>query len=136
MMIIFLPNWHPIFVHFTLALLIVATALYLLSHFISNSDLKNQLTLVARWNLWLGMGCTVLTVAAGWIAFYTVKHDAPLHLAMIEHRNWAMATFALIMGIAAWELYLLRHKKIQRLVIPGLAGAHDQFIIDHCLAWR
>ena len=110
-MIEILPNWHPIFVHFTVALLIVAAALHVLSHFISNTNLKNQLSTTASWNLWIGIGVTVLTVAMGWVAFNTVNHDEPSHLAMIEHRNWAMATFAVLLGIAAWEIYLYRHRK-------------------------
>lgn len=106
-----LPNWHPIFVHFTVALLILSSALHLLSHFVSDSGLKNQLVIVARWNLWIGIGFTLLTVAAGWYAFYTVDHDTPSHLAMTEHRNWAMAALAAFLGIAAWEFYLYRHRK-------------------------
>ena len=104
-------SWHPIFVHFTVALLIVAAVMHVFSHFVSHIGLKDQLTITARWNLWIGIGFTVLTVAAGWVAFYTVSHDAPSHLAMIEHRNWAMATFAVLLVIAAWEVYLYRHRK-------------------------
>lgn len=106
-----LPNWHPIFVHFTVALLIVAAAMHVLSHFVSDSALKNQLTITARWNMWVGIGFTVLTVAAGWVAFNTVTHDTPSHLAMTEHRNWALATFTVLLGIAGWEYYLYRHRK-------------------------
>ena len=108
MMIEIIPNWHPVFVHFTVALLILAAAIHLLSHFLPNGELANQLTIVARWNLWIGMGFTLFTVAAGWCAFNTVNHDAPSHLAMTEHRNWAMATFALLLGIAGWEYYSSR----------------------------
>jgi hypothetical protein len=31
-MIEIIPNWHPIFVHFTVALLIIAATIHLLSH--------------------------------------------------------------------------------------------------------
>lgn len=106
-----LPNWHPIFVHFTVALLIVAAGMHLLSHFVTRPELRNQLTIAARWNLWIGIAATLLTVAAGWYAFNTVKHDEPSHLAMIEHRNWAMSTLAVFLTIAAWEYYLYRHGK-------------------------
>ena len=119
-MINILPNWHPLFVHFTVSLLLVAVAMHVLSHFMADSGLRNQLTIVARWNLWIGMGFAVLTVAAGWVAFYTVTHDAPSHLAMIEHRNWAMATLAIILSITAWEFYLLRHKKGKSWLFTGL----------------
>lgn len=110
-MIEILPNWHPIFVHFSVALLSIAAALHLASHFVSKPDLANQWAIVARWNLWFGIGLTTLTVAAGWYAYYTVNHDTPSHEAMTEHRNWAMVTFAVFLSIAAWEYYLTRHAK-------------------------
>lgn len=119
-MIEIVPNWHPVFVHFTVALLIVAAAIHLLSHFLPKGGVANQLTIVARWNLWIGVGFTLLTVAAGWYAFNTVNHDAPSHLAMIEHRNWAMATSALLLGIAGWEYYLSRHGRSKGWLFTGL----------------
>lgn len=119
-MIEILPNWHPVFVHFTVALLIIAATIHLLSHFLPNGKLANELTIVARWNLWIGMVFTLLTVAAGWYAYNTVAHDARSHSAMTEHRNWAMATFALFLGIAGWEYYLTRRGKDKGWLFTGL----------------
>ena len=115
-----LPNWHPIFVHFSVALLSIAAVLHLASHFVSNPNLANQWTITARWNLWLGIGLTLLTVAAGWYAYYTVDHDTPSHAAMTEHRNWAMVTFVVFLSIAAWEYYLHRHAKGKGWLFTGL----------------
>ncbi|MFZ5524269.1 MAG: DUF2231 domain-containing protein [Pseudomonadota bacterium] len=119
-MIEIIPNWHPVFVHFTVALLIVAAALHLLSRLLSRSDVANQLTIVVRWNFWIGLGFTLFTVVAGWYAYNTVAHDAPSHLAMSEHRNWAMATFMLLLGIAGWEYYLSRQGKGRNWLFTGL----------------
>lgn len=107
-MIEIIPNWHPVFVHFTVSLWVVAAVTHLLSRFTHNGELVKQLMLVTRWNLRLGMGFTLLTVVAGWYAYSTVAHDAPSHIAMTVHRNWAMATFALFLGIAGWEYFLSR----------------------------
>ena len=119
-MIEIIPNWHPIFVHFTVALLILAASIHLLTHFLPKGELANQLTIVARWNLWFGVWFTLLTVAAGWYAYNTVGHDAPSHAAMTEHRNWAMTTFALFIGIAGWEYYLSRRGKGKGWLFTGL----------------
>ena len=119
-MIEIIPNWHPVFVHFTVALLIIAATIHLLSHFLPDGELANQLTIVARWSLWLGVGFTLLTVAAGWYAYSTVAHDAPSHIAMAEHRNWAMATFVLFLGVAGWEYYLSRQGKCKGWLFTGL----------------
>lgn len=133
-MIEIVPNWHPVFVHFTVALLIISAAIHLLSHFQSGGELANQLTIVARWNLWLGVGFTLLTVAAGWYAFNTVAHDAPSHIAMTEHRNWAMATFALLLGIAGWEYYLSRRGKDKGWLFTALLLIAAGLLLS--TAWR
>ncbi len=133
-MLTILPNWHPLFVHFTVALLIVATAMHVLSHFVSNSGLRNQLTIVARWNLWIGVGFTLITVALGWYAYYTVDHDTPSHLAMTIHRNWAMATLVAFLGIAAWEFNLHRHGKGKGWLFTSLlVGAASLVLVT---AWH
>ena len=129
-----LPNWHPIFVHFSVALLSVAAAFHLASHFVSKPALATQWTIVARWNLWLGIGLTLLTVAAGWYAYYTVDHDAPSHVAMTEHRNWAMVTLVLFLGIAAWEYYLHRHAKGKGWLFTGLLIVAAMLLIS--TAWH
>lgn len=98
-----LPNWHPIFVHFSVAMLLSATLLHLASHVIRNADVAARCALVARWNLWIGTLLTVFTVIAGWFAFNSVDHDTPSHLAMKEHRNWALVTFSVFAAIVAWD---------------------------------
>lgn len=119
-MIEILPNWHPVFVHFTVAFLIIAATIHLLSHFLPKGKLGNELTVVARWNLWIGMGFTLLTVATGWYAYNTVAHDARSHSAMTEHRNWAMATFVLFLGVVCWEYFLSRRGKVKSWLFTGL----------------
>ena len=47
-MIEIIPNWHPAFVHFTVALLITAAAIHLLSHFLPKGELANQLMKVSQ----------------------------------------------------------------------------------------
>lgn len=130
-----LPNWHPIFVHFTVALLIVAAAMHVLSHFVSNINLKNQLATTARWNLWIGIGATLLTVAAGWYAFYTVSHDAPSHLAMTEHRNWAMVTGGIFRYRGLGILFAPSRQK-QKLAVHGANGNRGKPAVIHRMARR
>lgn len=102
-MIEIIPNWHPIFVHFTVALLSIAVLLSVATQFMSAGKLREQWQLVAQWNLWLGAGITVLTVVAGVVAYNSVAHDTPSHEAMTEHRNWALVTAALFIALAVWS---------------------------------
>jgi uncharacterized membrane protein len=133
-MIDIIPNWHPVFVHFTVALLIAATAIHLLSRFMPGGDLARQLTIVARWNLRIGVAVTLLTVAAGWYAYYTVSHDTPSHIAMTGHRNWAMATLAAFLGIAGWEVYLSRRSKNESWLFTGMLVIASALLLS--TAWR
>jgi uncharacterized membrane protein len=106
-----IPNWHPIFVHFTVALFSVATALFLVERiFLKTSEYKERCLLIARCNLWIGSVITIGTILAGWYAYNTVSHDAPSHAAMTLHRNWALSTASLIAVMALWA-FISRNKK-------------------------
>lgn len=102
-----LTYWHPVFVHFTVALLSVSFLFFLLSLLVpDDSRYKHQWLSVGRWNLWLGMLLTIFTILAGWVAFNTVNHDTPSHLMMLEHRFWALTTVAIFVLLTIWSLGL------------------------------
>lgn len=105
-----IPNWHPIFVHFTVALLLLSVGLFVVTPFVK-SPLKEQWQIVARWALWFGAGITIITGFAGLYAYNTVAHDTPSHLAMTEHRNWAIAAMVLFFALAAWSIVCTRKGK-------------------------
>lgn len=105
------PNWHPIFVHFTVALLTLAVILSTVTPFIRTA-LKEQWHTVALWALWFGVGFTILTGLTGLYAYNTVAHDTPSHAAMTDHRNWAIATITLFLILAMWSVLRVRRKKV------------------------
>ena len=107
-MIEIIPNWHPIFVHFTVALLSIATVFYLLALSLTNHRWKDQWLTVANWNLWLGTAFAIATGIAGWLAYNSVVHDTPSHAAMTDHRNWAFATLAIFIPLGIWSLWQTR----------------------------
>lgn len=89
-----IPNLHPIFVHFTVALLIISTALFVIAKILKGRSESKVLLNAAYVNLWIGSLVTIATVAMGLYAYYTVQHDSPSHAAMTDHRNWAFITSA------------------------------------------
>lgn len=107
-MIEILPNWHPIFVHFSIALLTVATFAYGISMMVGEYATRFQARQFARWTLWLGVGFSVLTIAAGMYAYFTVGHDGPSHKWMTIHRNVALPTFAVFAILAIWSVICAR----------------------------
>jgi len=98
-MIEIIPNLHPIFVHFTVALLSIAIGLFLIAWFIGNK----QILIVANWNLWIGTGFAIITAIAGWFAYNSVSHDAASHIVMDIHRNLALATLIVLLPITFWS---------------------------------
>ncbi len=110
-MIEIIPNWHPIFVHFTVGLLSLSVGLFLVTPLIHN-ELKEQWQIVARWCLWFGALSTLLTGATGLYAYNTVAHDTPSHIAMTEHRNWAIVTIILFVLLAIWSAIWVKQKKV------------------------
>lgn len=107
-MVEIIPNWHPILVHFTIALLTIATLLFIASVFVRRNRPLHGIATTADWNLWLGAGLTVLTVAAGLQAAGSVTHDDAAHLAMQNHKFWALGTASLFLVLALWNAWRVR----------------------------
>ena len=114
-MIQILPNWHPVFVHFTVALFSVSVLLFLVSVVLKQGSLKTQVVNVAYWNLWMGGLFTIVTLIMGWLAYNSVNHDTPSHAQMTTHKNWAFIAAALFGLLIVWSI-VLKKKAIQ----PGL----------------
>lgn len=110
-MVEIIPNWHPVFVHFSVALLLASAVLFVLSKFVTNWRLEDQWLAAAYWNLWLGTLISIGTVIAGFLAFNSVKHDDPAHVAMLEHRLWALVAAASIGVLAIWSVFQYRAQK-------------------------
>ena len=110
-MIEVIPNWHPLFVHFTIALLSMSALFFIGLKLVQNQSMRSQLIVLAYWNLWLGTGFAVVTVIAGWFAYNSVAHDAQSHAAMTEHRNWALITLATFIVATFWSVKGFNSKK-------------------------
>ena len=106
-----IPNWHPLLVHFTIALLSISVVLYLAGYILK----KPQLLLVGRWNLWIGALFTIVTILAGLDAYNSVSHDALSHAAMTDHKKWAIPTGSIFIALALWALWKHRGAKTVHL---------------------
>lgn len=104
-MVEIIPNWHPIFVHFTIGLLLTGGVLFLVANFLKHSDTGARITTAARWNLAIGAASAVVTIATGYQAYYSVGHDTESHAAMTIHLKWAWTALILYVMAAflAWR---------------------------------
>jgi uncharacterized membrane protein len=103
-MIEIIPNWHPVFVHFTIGLLFTSTLLFVVAQILPDKlILRDQLQMVAHWNLWIGYAMALITAVFGWVAYNSVTHDAPSHEAMTLHRNWALLTLGIFLPVVIWS---------------------------------
>ena len=105
------PNWHPVFVHFPIALLLVSTLLFLAARLVrQESPLHGQFRIAALWNLWIGYTTALIAAAFGWLAYNSVTHDAPSHEAMTLHRNWALLTLGAFLPAVLWSAVSSRQR--------------------------
>ena len=119
-MIEIIPNWHPIWVHFAIALLATGAAIYLLLGWRAGGNAETPpigLT-VARWMLWLGVGAALAALLTGYWASTSVAHDDLAHANMMVHRNWAYAASSVFFVVAVLEYF--RKHQLQASILSAL----------------
>lgn len=109
-MIDIIPNWHPFFVHFTIVFVLILAVVQLLKWLAPNC--YKQLVTPNTHHLLVALTflSVVATVAAGFFAYNSVAHDTPSHLAMTNHKNWALVTAAIISSGAVFYVVLPKFK--------------------------
>lgn len=96
--------WHPILVHFTFSLLLLAPLFLLAGVAGKNHGWGSAAYITGRTLLWTGVLITIATVTAGFIAMYNVSVSEEVHHHIHDHRNWAIATASLYAILAIWSV--------------------------------
>lgn len=104
-MITIIPNWHPLFVHFPIALIFLSAICFTISMIFKQSALARELFIVSKWCLWFAGLFAIATAFTGWLAYNSVRHDEPAHIAMTLHMTWALPTAISIVLAALAALY-------------------------------
>lgn len=140
-MIEIIPNWHPIWVHFAIALLITGAGLYLALGWrtTNSSGHPSSALTVARWMLWLGVVAALTALISGYLASTSVAHDDLAHANMMVHQKWAYGATSIFVLVAVLE-YFRRNKNRASvlvaclvitggfaLVMTGLEGAENVY---------
>jgi uncharacterized membrane protein len=98
-----LPSWHPLVVHFPIALILSATVLLLAARLLRNESLAATTATVGTWNLCLGAAAALFALATGLGAVLDLDISAAARQAISLHLKWAMFTTLLLVLLAVWR---------------------------------
>ena len=116
-----MPNPHPILVHFTIGLFVIAVIFDLLAHFTNKKSLENA----GWWNLLFSAAFSVIAVATGLSAEETVPHVDEVHKIIETHETLGLITMGIIIVLVLWRSLNrteLPHKFRIVYLALGLAG--------------
>ena len=97
------PGWHPLIVHFPLALLATATACLTIARYRGVPARAATLATVGTWNLCLGAAALVLALGTGLGAAVDLHVGAAAHQAVAAHVKAAVLTTLLAVPAALWR---------------------------------
>jgi uncharacterized membrane protein len=97
------PGWHPLVVHFPLALVLVASLLLWAARLARPEALAATLATVGTWNLCLGALAALIALATGLGAVLDLEVNAAVHRAISSHMKWALFTSLALLLLAVWR---------------------------------
>jgi uncharacterized membrane protein len=95
--------WHPIAVHFPLALVATATLVLSLARIKALERYAATLAIVGTWNLCLGALAALVALATGLAAVIHLEVAVPARLAVSLHVKWAIFSTIGLLLLAAWR---------------------------------
>jgi uncharacterized membrane protein len=98
-----IPGWHPIVVHFPLALVVTAAILLFAARLLLPETRAATLATVGTWNLCLGALAALVALATGLAAVLDLHVGAAAHQAISTHLKWAIFTTLALVLLAVWR---------------------------------
>jgi uncharacterized membrane protein len=97
------PGWHPLVVHFPLALILTAAVLLAAARLLRRESLAAVVATVGTWNLCLGAVAALFALATGLGAVLDLQVSPAARLAISVHMKWAMFTSLAVLLLAVWR---------------------------------
>ena len=97
------PGWHPIVVHFPLALIVTAAASLSVARVLRGERMVASLANLGTWNLCLGAVGVFLALGTGLAATIGLQVDTAAHQAISAHVKSAVVTAMLVLLVAVWR---------------------------------
>jgi uncharacterized membrane protein len=98
-----LPGWHPLAVHFPLALVFVAVPLFLAARLSRNEAIASTTATVATWNLCIGAAAALFALGTGLAGVLDLDVGAAARQSISLHARWAMFTALALVLLAVWR---------------------------------
>lgn len=102
-MINLVPGWHPLVVHFPLALIVCAAVLLSVARVLRGESLPATLATVGTWNLCLGAVGVFFALGTGLAAAIGLDVTAAARQAISLHVKSAVVTTLLVLLAAVWR---------------------------------
>jgi uncharacterized membrane protein len=102
-MMLHTSEWHPIAVHFPLALVLTGTVALSASRIDGLRRHSAALATVGTWNLCLGAVGALFALGTGLAAVVSIHVDAQSRAAVALHVKWALFTSTALLLLAVWR---------------------------------
>jgi uncharacterized membrane protein len=97
------PGWHPMAVHFPLALVVTAALFLLAARLLRSENYAATLATVGTWNLCLGAVAALFALATGLAAMIDLHVGVAARQAISLHVKWAIFTTLALVLLAVWR---------------------------------
>src|ERR1700733_2485753 len=97
------PGWHPMVVHFPLALVVTAASLLVAARLLRQERHAAILATVGTWNLCLGAVAALFGLATGLAAVLDLHVGLTARQAISLHVKWAIFTSLALVLLAVWR---------------------------------
>jgi uncharacterized membrane protein len=97
------PGWHPLVVHFPIALTLTAGLFLIAAKWVRSDSLAATLDTVGTWNLCVGAVAALLALATGLAGVLDLQVSAAAHAAISAHVKWAIFTSLALLLTSVWR---------------------------------
>lgn len=97
------PGWHPMVVHFPLALVVTSALTLPAARLLRQEHYAATLAVVGTWNLCLGALAALFALATGLAAVLDLHVGLAEHQAISLHLKWAIFTTLALVLLAVWR---------------------------------
>jgi uncharacterized membrane protein len=96
-------QWHPMMVHFPLALTLTGFLCLLFSRLLRHKALHTSLAACGTWNLIVAAVTALLTLSTGLAAAWPLRLHGGAQYAVSRHVIWAVCTSQLVVLLGLWR---------------------------------